>query len=132
MQESALVGKHREANFLFDFAKHGGVTGEITVGPKVLPPQAIITSGIIRVVTAVTSDGAATLQIKAVGADDILASTAKGSLTLDALIDIVPVGTAATSILTTAYTQLTFTVGTADLTAGKVHVCLRYFMSITA
>ena len=132
MQESSLVGHHREANFLYDFAKHGGEVGDILVGPKVLPPQAIITSGIIRVVTAVTSAGSATIQIKAVGTDDILASTAKTSLTLDALLDVVPVGTAATSILTTAYTQLTFTVGTAALTAGKIHVGLRYFMSITA
>jgi len=131
MQESALVGNHREANFLYDFAKHGGAIGDILVGPKVLPPQAIITSGIIRVVTAPVGSGA-TVAIKAVGSEDILAATAITSLTLDALIDVVPVGTAATSILTTAYTQLTFTIATAALTAGKIHVGLRYFVSITS
>jgi len=131
MQESALSGKHREANFLYDFAKHGGAIGDILVGPKVLPPQAIITSGIIRVVTAPVGTNA-TIALKLVGSEDILAATAITSFTLDALLDVVPVGTAATSVLTTAYTQLTVTIATTALTAGKFHVALRYFLSVTS
>ena len=130
MIETALEGRVGLAVFEYDFAKHGGAVGAITVGPKLLPKGAIISDGLIHVKTAVTSAGAATLQIKAVGADDILASTAKASLTLNAILDTVCDGTAANMIRCTAYTQLTFTVGTAALTAGVVAVALRY--SVTA
>ena len=129
MQNSALEGRVREAAFEYDFALHGGVTGTITVGPKLLPAGALILDGLIHVVTAVTSDGSATVQIMAIGADDIRASTAKGTLTLNALLDTVPDGAATNAIRCTTATQLTFTVGTADLTAGKVRVFLRYFLS---
>ncbi|MHC4361381.1 MAG: hypothetical protein ACYSTZ_01035 [Planctomycetota bacterium] len=130
MRETALEQRVGQAVFEYSFAKHGGVVGTITVGPKMLPKGAIIHDGFIHVKTAVTSGGAATLQIMAVGADDIRASTAKATLSLNAILDVVPDGAAANMIRCTAATQLTFTVGTADLTAGVVAVVLRY--SVTA
>jgi len=127
MQSVGLEINRKIAVFEFDFAKHGGAVGAIVVSGTPIPSGAIIKEGIIHVKTAVTSDGSATLQIKALTTDDILASTAKASLTLNALVATVPVGTAATSIRATSnITSLTFTVGTAALTAGKVCVALEY------
>jgi hypothetical protein len=118
-------------NFLFDFAKHGGAVATILVGPKLIPPETIITSGMIRVVTACTSGGSATVALHLSSSEDILGATAVASLTLDALLDSVPVGTAATSILCTAATQLSVVVAVAALTAGKIAVSLFGFRSTT-
>jgi hypothetical protein len=110
----------------------GGAISTIALGSKIIPPQTIISSGMIRVVTAVTSAGAPTVAFQLLSAEDVLAETLKASLTLDLLVDTVPVGTAATSILTTAATQLSIVIGTAVLTAGKIHVALYGSRSITA
>ena len=60
--------------------------------------------------------------------EDVLADTAKASFTLNALLDVVPVRTAATSIrVTTNGKKLVMTVGTAALTAGRLVVALEYF-----
>lgn len=126
-QDNALISSKRVAVYEYDFAQHGGAVGAITVYGDVIPAGAIIKEGIVHVKTAVTSSGSATLQIKALTTDDILASTAKASLTLNALIATVPVGTAASSIrVTSAITALTFTVGTEALLTGKVRVYLEY------
>jgi len=117
----------RIAYFQYDFDVDGGDAGAITVLGSNIPSGAIITSGMIHVNTAVTSDGSATVAIQAASSEDILAATAKASLTLNALLDLVPVGTAATAIrLTSQINSLTFTVGTAALTAGKITACLEY------
>lgn len=131
MNIDGLEASVKEFTFLYDFAKHGGAIGDITVGPKLIPPQTIITQGIIRVVTAFTSGGSATVALKLLSSEDILAATAIGSLTLDALLDTVPVGTAATSFICTAHTQLTVTVATAALTAGKLALTLQGYSSAT-
>jgi len=120
------------AVWTYDFDKHGGAIGDITVGPKLIPSDAIIVMGAIHVVTAVTSGGSATVAIKMKSSEDILAATAKASLSADALIaTVVQPATASTWIFTTAASQLTFTVATAALTAGKIDVCLFYFNSQT-
>ncbi len=133
MLNDGLEASVKEFTFLYDFAKHGGAVGTITVGPKLIPPQTIITQGILRVVTAVTSAGAATVAMHLLTSEDILtaAAGAKANLTLDALLDIVPVGTAATSLLCTAHTQLSVVVGTAALTAGKLALTLQGYSSAT-
>jgi hypothetical protein len=118
-------------NFLFDFAKHGGAVGTITVGPKLIPPETVIFSGVIRVVTAVTSGGSATIAMHLSSSEDIIAATGKSSYSLDALLDVVPVGTAATSILCTAATQLSVVIAVDTLTAGKIEVSLFGFRSTT-
>jgi hypothetical protein len=125
MQNAPLAGRLGWAVFEYDFAKHGGAQGAITVGPKMLPAGAIIMDGIIHVKTACLGSSG-TLQVMAVGADDLLTATNVSSLTLNALIDIVPVGTAATMIRCTAATQLTCTIATTDFTAGVVAIGLRW------
>jgi hypothetical protein len=82
--------------------------------------------GIVHVKTACTSGGSATIAIQALAAEDILAATAVASFSLNALLDVVPVGTAATMIRCTAATQLTFVIATAALTAGVISVGLRW------
>jgi hypothetical protein len=129
MQQTGLEPNGRY-DFLYDFAKHGGAISTITVGPKVIPPQTIITSGIIRVVTAPVG-ASATVALHVSSSEDIVAATAITSLTLDALLDVVPVGTAATSILVTAASQLSVVIATTALTAGKIHVALFGFNSVT-
>lgn len=128
MQNSPLEGRLGWAVFEYDFSKHGGAQGAIAVGPKILPPGAIVLDGIVHVKTACLGTNG-TLQIMAVGADDILTATNVSALTLNALIDIVPVGTAATAIRCTAHTQLTFTIATTDFTAGVVACGLRWGMT---
>lgn len=125
MQNSALEGRVMLALFEYDFAREGGAVGDILVGDKIIPPAAVIMDGFYRVITQFTSGGSATLQAKLVGTDDVLASTAVAALTAG-VKDIVPDGTAANMILTTAYTQLTLTIGTEAMTAGKAVFAFRY------
>lgn len=130
MIEDGLEGNGRWT-FTYDFAKHGGAISAITVGPKLIPPQTVITHAAIRVVTACLGTNG-TLQLMLVGADDIITATNVSALTLDALIVGVPVPqTASTWILTTAHTQLTATIATTAFTAGKVDVHLFGFRSQT-
>lgn len=127
MKASALENYMKVAQFEYDFAKHGGALGEITVDPKLLPAGAKVVFGFIDVITAVLSAGAATIQLKVVGADDVLAATGKATFALDALLAVVPVtATPATWIKVAAASPLVVTVGTAALTAGRFVVSLFY------
>lgn len=127
MIASPLDGSLQSTVFEYDFAKHGGAVGDIALAAQI-PSGAIVTRGMVHVVTAVTSGGSATVALKLVGTADVLAATAKASLTAGALLDTVPVGTAATAIKTTANTGLTVTVAVAALTAGKIRVHLEYYL----
>ena len=130
MQNTGLAPLKHTAYFEYDFATHAGAVEAITVKGNPIPSGAVITNGVVHVKTAVTSAGAATVAIQALASEDILAATGKASLTLNALLDVVPDGTAANMIRTTANVEsLTFTVGTAALTAGKVCVAIEYFMT---
>ena len=130
MQTSGLENNLRVSYFQYDFAKHGGATGAITVYGDGIPANAIICGGVIRVNTAVVGT-TSTLAIQAASSEDILAATAEASLTLNARIAVVPdfatVGDMIT--LSSAINSLTFTVGTNDLTAGKVTVILFWVLS---
>ena len=105
--------------FLYDFDLHGGAVTDIDLGITV-PKGTIIRGGIIHVVRAPTSAGSATVAFKLQSAGDIMAATAKASLTAGLLKDTVPVNTAATAILLTADRTLYATIGTAALTDGKI------------
>lgn len=82
-----------------------------------IPDNAIVISGHVDVITAVTSEGAATVAIHLANANDLLTATAKASLTLAAQVPMAAVKTA--PIKLTAEKAVTVTVGTAALTAGK-------------
>ncbi len=113
------------AKVTYDFAFHGGAIGAILL-PLALPANAIIFDGVIDVVTAPTSGGSATIALGFNTATDMKAATAIASYT--GLVALVPVGTAATAVKLTADRQLTLTVATAALTAGKVNFFFKYFI----
>lgn len=134
------MGEHLERKIgvlkcTYDFAAQGGAVAAITMkrdngDDATLPSGAIILGGIVHVVTAVLSTGSATVAL-ATGqtAADLLAATGKASLTLNALIDMVPVNTAATAIRLTAARTIKATIGTEVLTAGKIVAFIHYVLS---
>jgi hypothetical protein len=126
MVSSSLATRVGLAIFEYDFAVDAGAQGAIIIGANRIPAGSILLDGIIWIVTAPTSEGSATVAISALGANDLLTATAIASLTLNSFHDIVPVCTAATVLRATASIGCTFTVATADLTAGKIAVAIRY------
>ena len=127
MERRGLEPVKRVAYFEYDFARDGGAVGDITLRGDALPNNAIVTEGMVYVVTAVTSGQAATVALKLVNAADVLAATGKATLAINALVDVVPVGTAATAIRTTsAGLKPVATVAVGALTAGKFIVALEY------
>lgn len=83
-----------------------------------IPDNAIVISGFVDVIAAVTSNGDATVAIHLANANDLLAATGKASLTLAAQLPMAAVIT--TPIKLTAEKAVTVTVGNAALTAGKL------------
>jgi hypothetical protein len=126
MNFGALSPTKRVAKFRYDFDTHGGAVGDIALSD--LPPVgAIVTSGMVEVNEAVTSDGAATVALTLETAGDILDATGKASLTEGALIDAVAVHSAATAVKIVDATALTVTVAVAALTAGQIDVYVEYY-----
>lgn len=82
-----------------------------------IPDNAIVISGHVDVIAAVTSEGSATVAIHLANANDLLTATAKTSLGLAAQVPMAAVKT--TPIKLSAEKAVTVTVGTAALTAGK-------------
>lgn len=115
-----------EVKATYDFAVHGGVVGDIPLDLD-LPANAVVYDGLIDVVTAPTSGGSATVALKLEGTADLLAATAIASVT--GQLDTVPDGAGANAVKTTAKRTLTVTVATAALTAGKMNIFLKYYLS---
>lgn len=127
---NGLENNKRVSYFEYDFAKHGGVVGDIVVNGNGIPKGALILDGIVDVKDAVLSGGAAELAITAESAGDILAATGKATLATDALLDTVPNGTAANAVrVSSALNSLTFSPSVADLTAGRVVVALDWVLT---
>lgn len=128
MERQGLEPVKRVGYWEYDFAKDGGAIGTITLRGDALPSGAVITNGMIHVHTAVVSAGAATVSFHQAVAQDIRANTLQGVLLLNALLDVIPAGTAATSIRNlTQGNQLKMIIGVAALTAGKIVVALEYY-----
>ena len=115
--------------FEYDFSKEAGAVGDITLRGGYLPEGAIVLDGKVHVQTALTSGGAATVALKLQSAADVLAATAIASLSLNAILDTVPDGTAANAVRLTAKRQLVATVATETLTAGKFVVAVEYIVT---
>jgi hypothetical protein len=116
------------AQYVYDFSVLGGAVGTITLTGEAMPDNALVHLAAIDSVTACTSGGSATLQLKLVGADDIKASTAVATFAANTVLVAVPVtATVSTWIKTTSPTQkVVLTVGAAALTAGVFYVNLFY------
>src|SRR5262245_54811440 len=117
----------------FDFTVDGGAIATITpVSSPIIPAGAIIFGGLIDVVVAPTSGGGATIAIGLGSGAQVAAlkaATGIGSYTLGAILALIPVWSAATAVKVAADTNITFTVATATLTAGKIAVQIYYHMA---
>lgn len=113
----------------YDFAKEGGAIGTINLRGGVVPKGALVTNVTIDVETALTSGGAATIAANLEAAADMKAATAVATYALNAIIAGIPVGTAATTVRTTANRKPTITVAAAALTAGKMTIAYEYLVT---
>lgn len=121
----------RYAKATYDFAADGGSISAIDLGVNI-PDNAVIIDGVVDVITTLESaTDAATIAIHVEGADDIVSAVAISAATdWDAgLHDIVPDGTAANIVKTTAAQAITATIAVEAVTAGKFEVLLRYMIS---
>lgn len=126
------TGPIRTCYVKYDFAADGGVIGTIT--PKVanctIPKNSIITKVWVNSTTAVTSGGLATVSIGTSAGSSttaLLGATAKASLSLNAVMNGVPVmDTSATWVKLSAAGKVTCTVAVADLTAGVIEIWVMY------
>jgi hypothetical protein len=121
----------RVGRAILDFSVDGGAVSTIIPKKTVrLPANAVIVGATINSTTAALSGGAATVSVGTSAGSSttsILAATAKASLSANALINGVPVF--ATPVKLTAVGDVTFTVGTAALTAGVIEATLYYFVA---
>jgi hypothetical protein len=118
----------------YSFATDGGLVSTITPGATAnttIPANAILVGGVVNVTTAVTSSGSATVAIGCAGTGGstttLLAATAKTSLTLNAVLATVTTFAAPKKL--TGAGGITFTIGTAALTAGVIEVWVLYFVA---
>ncbi len=122
------LGLVRYAKATYDFTVDGGGVSTITpVSGATLPINSIILGGIIDTVIPLTSGGSATVAIgtsAGSSAASLKAALAFGSYT--GLVAVIPLFTAVTMIKMTAAGNITFTIATAALTAGKLNVILAY------
>lgn len=90
-----------------------------------LPNNAVIEKVWLDVITQPTSTGSATVAVKASSAGDLLAATAKASLTVSQIAGV-PDDTVTHMIKLSAQKTIKATVGVKDLTAGRFNVYIRY------
>lgn len=116
--------------FVYDFAVNGGALGNISLSSPTgsaftLPLHALVKSVLVKVATTCTSGGSATVSVgNTSDVDMYLAAVAVGSLTADYI------GTAiGTPVAVTAANlqDVTLTIATAALTAGKIEVHVEYY-----
>lgn len=120
-------GGRKSAVGVYSFASLGGAVGDITLAGDSIPSGAVVLDAYIKVTTALTSGGSATVAIKVEGAADINAADA---------ISGAPWSTTGTKrgdftatsapVTTTAARSIVATVGTAALTAGVFTVVVEY------
>lgn len=130
MPQFGLQGGMQEWVFEYDFAKEGGAAGDITLRGAPIPVGGVIVGGYVDVITAVTATGSATVALKVTGTADILAATAKASLSLAALLIAVPdfatVGEAVR--VASSAKPVVATIAVDDLLTGKFQVHLFGFV----
>jgi hypothetical protein len=116
---------HGYASFRYNVHESGGEVGWHGTGVY-LPAGTLVLDGILQITETFESAGAATLTIDVEAlAADILSAAAVGTLTSGALLDVVPVGTAATAILVTTKKEIRVRFLTDDMTAGEIVGFLR-------
>ena len=126
MLNAARVGK-----WAYDFAIAGGAVSTIALTGSVLPSNALVFGGLMEVLTALTSGGAATAAIQAEASDDIIAAAAVSGApwSTTGRKAIIPVWTAASTKKTTTTRTPSLVIATATLTAGKFNLFLFYVVA---
>ncbi len=120
---------YKVARGRYSFAVDGGAQGTIDLTSTTqIPAGAYITHGFVEVDTALTSGGSATVAVLVEGAGDIVAAAAVSGApwSTTGRKSVVPAGTGATSVKTTAARKVQAAIATADLTAGAFDVVLFY------
>lgn len=116
------AGLLKQARFVYDFSTDGGTVATIVALKTAdkIPANSVMLYGVIDVITAVTSSGSGTLGFQCSAGGDIVAATAVGSLTLNALIVGKNDWTAANMKRNAGICTPVANIATAALTAGKV------------
>lgn len=110
----------------YDFAVDGGAVGTIGLrGDGNIPAGSVITGGYIDVATGVAS-ATGTVALGAEAAGDLLAAVSPTAALTAGRKSVIPVGTGATTVKTTAARSLSMVIGTAALTAGKFRLVVTY------
>jgi len=124
------LGDLKMARVIYDYAVDGGAATAITPLQNVLlPDNSVIIGGVINSTSAVTSSGGANVSVgtsAGSSATAILGSTAKASLSLDAILAATP--TIAVPVKLTDKGRVTITPD-AILTAGVIEIVLFYFVA---
>jgi len=111
----------------YDFSVDGGSQSSITLESALaIPADAVVTAVIADEQTALTSGGSATLVLKA-GSTSLTGAIAFDSGFTGA--DSLALDSSASAIKVSAASTLVLTIGTADLTAGKVVFLVEYVQS---
>ena len=115
--------------FTYDFAVAGGVISSIALtddrgNVQTLPDNAVIISSHVEVLTGVTSSGAATVAFGITGSLTLfLAATGKAALGAGVTL----LGENSTPTKLTVEKNVTATIASSALTAGKFNVWVRYY-----
>jgi hypothetical protein len=119
----------------FDVAVDGGAISTITpVTNAVIPANAIIVSGFANSTTAMVGvSGTLAIGTSAgSSATSLKAATAITSFSVDAIVALVPVMTAATAFKMSAAGSITVTIATTIQTAGVVEITVFYYVAAAA
>jgi len=123
---AGFTGETKRVGLIYDFSKDGGAySGKVYI-LGTLDGKALIEKVIVRVLTAVTSGGSATVIVGHTDNDDCFVDATAGAV---ANLGADKVGAAATTSVPLVLAdgkKITMTIGTADLTAGKVVVEVFY------
>ena len=107
--------RQRVIKAVYDFSVSGGTTGDITLG-RYIPSNFIVTNIYHKENTNVTSGGSATVTLSA-GSTALTGAIAKATFNG---VNSEALASSATAINISTACELKITIGTADLTAGKV------------
>lgn len=124
-RNSTVLGNPLQLIHEYNFANHGGAVGTIVMAGPVGPANFEVQNTYIKVLTACTSGGSATVSVgtKASATTNLLAATAVASLTLSAKFQGIPdFATVADYVLETATFAPVVAIAVAALTAGRIKV----------
>lgn len=124
------TGQVSLAKATYDFSVDGGAISTITFATNAtIPSGAIILGGIIDVLTPGTTSASGTMALgTSAGSSTTSLKAALAAASYTGLVAVVPVFTAATMVKLTAAGQITGTIATGALTAGKWNVIVAYVL----